>query len=47
MSVPQSNTINLFNHLKAHHKLLYDECMKAKQNATAVANSEHAQHKNY
>lgn len=31
VSAPQSNTTNLLNHLKKHHKLHYDECTKAKK----------------
>ena len=30
VSAPQSNTTNLFNHLKKHHKPKYEQCMKAK-----------------
>lgn len=35
---PQSNTTNLFNHLKKHHKVQYDECMRAKK---CVAKTNH------
>lgn len=36
VSAPQSNTTNLFNHLKNHHKPQYDECIKAKANVTSL-----------
>ena len=35
VSSPQSNTTNLFNHLKKHHKPKYEECMKAKANVNS------------
>ena len=35
VSAPQSNTTNLFNHLKKHHKPKYEECMKAKANVNS------------
>ena len=30
VSAPQSNSTNLFNHLKKHHKPKYEECTKVK-----------------
>lgn len=38
VSAPQGNTTNLFNHLKTHHKIKYDECIKAKKKVAWVAN---------
>lgn len=36
LSPPQRNSSNLFNSLKTHHKLQYNECTKAKKyNAVA------------
>ena len=36
VSAPHSNTSNLFNHLKNHHKPQYDECIKARANVTSL-----------
>ena len=36
VSAPHSNTTNLFNHLKSHHRPQYDECMKAKSKITTL-----------
>ena len=33
---PHSNTTNLFDHLKNHHKPQYDECIKAKANVNSL-----------
>ena len=36
VSAPHTNTTNLFNHLKNHHKPQYDECIMAKANVTSL-----------